>query len=127
MVKLLFTFFALICFIPQAHAKSGGNVAAGKIVYLHQCSDCHSNQPHVDRFGPTLAGVYGRMSGTAPLHHYSAAMKAAHILWGADTLDDFLENPRQDIHGTTMPYSGLASATARANVIAYLKSISPQP
>ncbi|HQT37788.1 MAG TPA: c-type cytochrome [Acidocella sp.] len=116
--------------VPMGIAKaqtmsSGDNVTAGKTVYLQQCSDCHSNQPHVDRFGPTLAGVYGRVSGTAPLHHYSAAMKAAHIVWDADTLDDFLENPRQNIHGTTMPYSGLASASARANVIAYLKSISP--
>ena len=126
MRKISFALLALGCLSTQAHAAASGNVAAGKTVYLHQCSDCHSNQPHVDRFGPTLAGVYGRMSGTAPLHRYSKAMKSAQILWDAATLNSFLENPRADIHGTIMPYSGLASATARADVIAYLKSISPQ-
>ena len=125
MRKISFALLVLGCLSTQAHAGASGNVAAGKIVYLHQCSDCHSNQPHVDRFGPTLAGVYGRISGTAPLHRYSKAMKSAHILWNATTLNDFLKNPRAYIHGTIMPYSGLASATARADVIAYLQSISP--
>jgi cytochrome c len=112
--------------IGAASAQTTGNVAAGKAVYLHQCSGCHSNLPGVDRFGTTLAGVYGRMSGSAPRHRYSAAMKAAHIRWNAKTLDLFLQNPRGCVHGTTMPYSGLRSATARLNVIAYLKSISPK-
>ncbi len=111
-----------------AGASFAGTVAdakAGYVVYENQCAGCHSNQPGADRFGPTLAGVYGRMSGTAPLHRYSAAMKAANIVWNAKTLDAFLVNPRSDVHGTTMPYRGLAGAAARANVVAYLKSISP--
>lgn len=106
-------------------ASASGNVTAGKQVYLHQCSGCHSNVAGVDRFGPSLAGVYGRTAGTAPHHRYSPAMKASHIVWNAETLNRFLQNPRAYVHGTRMPYRGLASATARANVIAYLKSISP--
>ncbi|HQT88962.1 MAG TPA: c-type cytochrome [Acidiphilium sp.] len=102
-----------------------GNVAAGKLVYLHQCSGCHSNLPGMDRFGPTLAGVYGRKAGTAPLHRYSAAMKASKVVWNATTLNGFLTNPHAYMPGTIMPYSGLKSPTMRANVIAYLKSISP--
>jgi cytochrome c len=126
MRKICLALLALCCLSTQARAADTGNLAAGKTVYLHQCSDCHSNQPHVDRFGPTLAGVYGRMSGTAPLHRYSKAMESAHIVWNATTLNDFLKNPRSYIHGTIMPYSGLASATARADVIVYLQSISPK-
>ncbi|MDD2876679.1 MAG: c-type cytochrome [Acidiphilium sp.] len=111
--------------LTTASAQTMGNAAMGKQVYLHQCSGCHSNKPGVDRFGPTLAGVYGRMSGSAPLHHYSAAMKAAHIIWNNKTLNLFLQNPRDYVRGTVMPYRGLRSARARLNVIAYLKSISP--
>ena len=108
----------------SAHA-AAPDAKAGYAVYRGQCSDCHSNRAGVDRFGPTLAGVYGRMSGTAPRHRYSKAMADSHLVWNAATLDAFLKSPRADMHGTIMPYSGLASATARANVIAYLKSISP--
>jgi cytochrome c2 len=103
-----------------------GTVAAGKLVYLHQCSGCHSNLPGMDRFGPTLAGVYGRKAGTAPLHRYSAAMKASKIVWTATTLNGFLTNPHAYMPGTIMPYSGLKNPQMRANLIAYLKSISPQ-
>jgi cytochrome c len=110
--------------LVAAHA-APADAAAGHGVYERQCSDCHGNQPGVDRFGPTLAGVYGRMAGTASRHRYSKAMADAHIVWNADTLDAFLKNPRADMRGTIMPYRGLVSATARAEVIAYLKSISP--
>ncbi len=110
--------------VGSSLAQNTGTAAAGWVVFKNQCAGCHSNQVGVDQFGPSLAGVYGRMSGTAPLHRYSAAMKSAHIVWDAQSLNKFLENPRADIYGTTMPYRGLASATERANVIAYLKSIS---
>jgi cytochrome c2 len=109
-----------------ASSNAPGNAAAGRLVYLHQCSGCHSNLPGMDRFGPTLAGVYGRKVGTAPLHHYSAAMHASKIVWNATTLNGFLTNPRAYMPGTIMPYSGLKSPTMRTNLIAYLKSISPQ-
>ncbi len=113
----------------NAHAASGtthGNAAAGHLVYLHQCSGCHSNLPGADRFGPTLYGVYGRKAGSAPLHHYSAAMHASKIVWNATTLNGFLTNPHAYMPGTIMPYSGLKNPQMRINLIAYLKSISPQ-
>ncbi len=105
-------------------AQTAASVQAGHAVFEDQCAGCHSNQAGVDRFGPTLAGIYGRTSGTAPLHVYSPAMKSAHVVWDAKNLNGFLENPRRFMPGTIMPYSGLASGRARADVIAYLKSIS---
>jgi cytochrome c2 len=104
---------------------SAGNIKAGRVVFLHQCAGCHSNLAGVDRFGPTLQGVYGRKAGTAPHHLYSRAMAASGIVWNDQTLNGFLTNPHVDLPGTIMPYRGLASAAARANVIAYLRSISP--
>lgn len=123
--RLALVFFAMVGLLPIAARAAAPDVAAGYAVYRGQCSDCHSNKPGMDRFGPTLAGVYGRMAGTAPRHRYSKAMSDAHIVWNATTLNAFLRHPRADMPGTIMPYSGLASAAARANVIAYLKSISP--
>ncbi len=121
LLAVLLAFGLPLC---AAHAETP-SAKAGYVVYRDHCSDCHSNLPGVDRFGPTLAGVYGRKAGTAPLHRYSKAMADSHIVWNAVTLNAFLEDPRADIRGTIMPYRGLASPTARADVIAYLKSISP--
>ncbi len=129
MAKLLKTSFVVMMMgfagAGPSLAQTLGSASAGQAVFADQCAGCHSNQPGVDGFGPSLAGVYGRMSGTAPLHVYSAAMKNAHVVWNAQNLNLFLQGPRKFVPGTAMPYAGLASAQARANVIAYLKSISP--
>ncbi len=109
--------------ISSAGIQGGGNVKAGRTIFQANCSDCHSIQPDADRFGPTLAGVYGREVGTAPLHRYSTAMKAAHFIWNEQALDGFLTNPRHYLKGTIMPYSGMASATQRQDVIAYLETL----
>src|SRR5262249_44595127 len=47
-------------------AVTQGNVAAGKTVFENQCSSCHSIEPGKQSFGPSLAGLIGRQSGTLP-------------------------------------------------------------
>ena len=46
-------------------AYAQGNAAAGEKIFAH-CAACHSNKPGENKFGPSLAGVYGRKSGTEP-------------------------------------------------------------
>jgi cytochrome c len=47
-----------------AHAQ--GDAAAGEKIFAH-CAPCHSNKPGENKFGPSLAGVFGRKSGTEPV------------------------------------------------------------
>ena len=42
-------------------------------------------------------------------------------------LDDFLASPKSYVAGTKMAFVGLKDATQRANVIAYLRSLSDAP
>jgi hypothetical protein len=50
-------------------AYAQGNAAAGEKIFAH-CAACHSNKPGENKFGPSLAGVYGRKSGTEPGYNY---------------------------------------------------------
>ena len=55
---------------------------------------------------------------------YSAAMKNADFVWDKGKLDQFITDPDAVVRDNKMkPYGGLASAEARAKVIAYLESV----
>ena len=66
--------FAGVLALPLG-ANAQGDAAAGEKVFAH-CAVCHSNKPGENKFGPSLAGVFGRKSGTEPGYNYSPAMKA---------------------------------------------------
>jgi alcohol dehydrogenase (cytochrome c) len=109
-----------LSFATSAHAQ--GNAAAGKTVFENQCASCHSAEPGRQGFGPSLANVIGRISGTLPGFSYTPAMANAHLTWDDRTLDEFLTSSTQKVPGTAMPVA-LSSATARADVIAYLTTL----
>jgi cytochrome c2 len=46
-----------------AHAE--GDAAAGEKLFAH-CAPFHSTKPDENKVGPSLAGVFGRKSGTEP-------------------------------------------------------------
>jgi cytochrome c2 len=50
---------------------AGGDPAAGKQFFALHCSACHATEPGVNKIGPSLAGVVGRKSGSAPGFNYS--------------------------------------------------------
>lgn len=102
-------------------AEAAGDVAAGKQVFA-RCAGCHSTTPGENKIGPSLAGVFGRKSGSEPGYNYSPALKAADITWDEHTLDQFLANPAADVHGTKM-FVNLPQAADRENVISYLQTL----
>lgn len=102
-------------------AEAAGDAAAGEQVFA-RCAVCHSAKAGENKIGPSLAGVFGRKSGSAPGFDYSPALKSAGITWDEQELDKFLANPPADIHGTKMVI-GVPDAQDRQNVIAYLKTL----
>ena len=99
------------------------NVAHGKALFQAQCAACHSVSPGQNGIGPSLAGVYGAKAASTPGFEFSPALKKSGIVWNASTLDKFLANPQADVPGTKMPYMGMANATDRADVVAYLQTL----
>ena len=107
--------------IPLAGPASAQDAAAGKQDFA-QCSVCHSTDG-TNGVGPSLQGIVGRKSGTFAGFRYSRAMKGADITWDDKTLDSYLADPQKAIPGNVMPFSGLADAKQRGDLIAYLKTL----
>jgi cytochrome c len=101
---------------------AAGDRAAGQQFFTTHCSACHATEPGVKKVGPSLAGVFGRKSGSAPDYNYSPALKAANITWNANTLDKWLQSPVGDVHGARM-FITVPNAGDRQNIIAYLESL----
>jgi cytochrome c len=86
------------------------------------CAPCHSTKPGENKFGPSLAGVFGRKSGTEPGYTYSSALKGQNITWDEANLDGWLQGPGKFVRGTKMIYS-VPDEKDRQDVIAYLKAL----
>jgi len=93
-----------------------------------QCQICHNLQKgQGPKVGPDLYDVVGRARASQPNFNYSAAMKAKGGTWTVDELNKFLAKPSAYIPGTLMTFAGLARENQRADVIAYLNTLSEHP
>jgi len=100
-------------------------LAEGERLFRGRCASCHSLEPGQSRIAPNLTGVFDRAAGQVAGARYSEALRNAGLVWNAEQLDTFLENPRQVVPGTTMTYS-LRDAAQRQAIIAYLRGL-PRP
>jgi cytochrome c len=93
------------------------------------CKACHNfEKGGTNKVGPHLYDVYARPKGSVEGFGYSAAMKGrASEKWEAEQLDGFLKNPKAYMPGTIMAFAGLSKPDTRADVIAYLDTLSDSP
>src|SRR5579871_629229 len=92
------------------------------------CAACHNFQKGgPNGIGPNLYGIVGRARATAPGFNYSDAMKAKGGEWTIADLNKFLTSPKEFVPGTKMTFAGLPRGSQRADVIAYLNSLSDNP
>lgn len=91
------------------------------------CANCHTlGTSGTARYGPDLKGVVNRPIASAPGYEYSAALKAKGGIWSKGKLNRFIARPSHAVDGTKMPYAGLLSPHARADLIEYLAEASLQ-
>lgn len=89
------------------------------------CAACHSVNAGEHSTGPSLANLWSRKAGTAEgFSGYSEALKGANLVWDESSLDKWLNAPQQFIPGTSMSFRGIKDAQERADIIAYLKTVS---
>ena len=59
--------------------------------------------------------------------NYTAGMKAKTGPWTFDELNEWLHKPSSYVPGTRMTFAGITNDKDRANVIDYLRTLSPTP
>lgn len=96
-----------------------------------KCKACHNFAEGAgSKVGPDLYNIVERAIGTVAGFGYSAGMKAhadAGDKWTYDSLDKFIHNPKGFVNGTIMAFAGVAKPEERADIIAYLRTLSGSP
>jgi cytochrome c len=115
---------------PIAVRLQTADVAAGKEI-ANKCLACHTlDKGQPAKIGPNLYGVVGGPAAHMEGFKYSKAMEDRHAAggtWMFADLDTFLTSPKAFVPGTAMGFAGLPKPQDRANVIAYLNTLSDKP
>lgn len=113
-----------------ALAEDAGDPEAGAQAF-QQCIGCHQVGPGAqDRIGPHLNGIFGRRAAAHDGYSYSRSMTRAGndgLIWTAETLDAYIENPRALVSKTRMSFRGMPDPQQRADLLAYMRSFSDDP
>jgi cytochrome c len=119
---MLLRFLLLIPSLVLASTFAQAQDAAAGGMAFQQCAECHS-PGNSDGAGPGLKGVYGRRAGAKAGFEYSPALAKSTVTWNDTALDNFLASPQKAQPGTSMQWPGEPDAKARADLIAYLKTL----
>jgi cytochrome c len=92
------------------------------------CQACHSfDKGGPVKVGPPLYGVVGRPMASIPGFAYSDGLKAMGKIWTYEEIFKFIKEPKADIAGTKMSFPGEKDPNKRADILAYLQTLSDSP
>ena len=117
---------ALVAVLLASPANADGDAKKGKKVF-NKCKACHNADKETNKVGPHLVGLFGRKAGSLDGYSYSDAMKAADIVWSAETLATYIEKPKDFVPGTKMTFAGIKKEDQIEDLIAYLEEATKKP
>jgi cytochrome c len=111
----------LASYIGKADAKKGEDDTK-------PCQICHNFAKGGGVIlGPPLYGVVGRPRASIAGFQYSDAMKAKGGTWTPQDVFTFIKDPQAFVPGTKMTFAGEPDPQKRANIVAYLDTLSDHP
>jgi cytochrome c len=104
------------------------DVSKGAAFVQQQCSSCHTlSQGGAAGVGPNLYGVVGGPMFAGSFAYSDAVKAKAKGNWNYDNMNAWLADPTSYAPGTAMSYSGIKNTQTRADVVAYLRTLSASP
>ncbi|MEE7449682.1 cytochrome C [Methylobacterium radiotolerans] len=93
-----------------------------------QCAACHTTSMGAgDRNGPGLYDVLGKpVASNSRRYGYTGALRSLGGVWTPERMDLWLSAPAKLAPGTSMSFPGLPDPLDRADIIAYLRTRSPE-
>lgn len=105
---------------------SAASVDAGREVAV-KCHQCHTFEQGGEALqGPNLYGVIGREIASVPGFKYSTgpgSLSDMEGVWDYEKLDHFIERPKRYRPATLMNFLGINKQTDRANLMAYMRTL----
>lgn len=114
---------------PIVPLLASANVQKGQQFASQVCAACHSfNEGGKPIVGPNLYGIIGDPHDHETGFTYSQALeKYKGQPWTYEALNKWLYDPQTYAPGTRMSYTGIKSTQTRADVVAYLRTLSKSP
>ncbi len=116
--------------VPIGVLLASADVDAGATVFK-KCAACHTAEKGgANKVGPNLWDIVDRPIASHEGFSYSSAMKSfaeGGKVWSFDNLNHFLTSPKGFIKGTAMGFAGVKKDSERADLIAYLHTLSDNP
>jgi cytochrome c len=104
------------------------DVKAGQQFVESVCAACHNYTAGAGaKIGPDLYGVVGRPRASVAGFNYSSALKGLGGTWTYHNLNLWLHDPQSVAPGTLMTFAGIPQTQTRADVIAFLRTLSTHP
>ena len=101
--------------------------AKGQKVFK-KCAACHTvDEGGKNKIGPNLWNIVNRTIASHEDFSYSGAMAELEGVWDFERLSDFVADPKGTVPGTKMAFKGVSKDGDRADVLAYLRSLSAEP
>ena len=91
------------------------------------CTRCHKLEKGKNYYSPSLWNAVGRPRGSVSDFAYSQAFSTLDGDWTFDALNEFLARPTEVIPGNKMNVRGMVDPQKRANLIAFLRTLSDNP